>query len=70
MCVSGSKVRREGHHPRVGVQGRTRMTRAAFYLPAPNQEGEEVPAENSDMEKSQPRANNNNSNIPSRKHGT
>ena len=47
-----------------------RMTRAAFYLPALNQEGEEVPTENSNMEKSQPRANNNNSNIPSRKHGT
>ena len=54
-----------------GVQGRTRMTRAAFYLPALNQEGEEVPAESSEDEKSQPGANNNNkSNIPSRKYGT
>ena len=69
VCLEKSEKRRATL--KGGVQGRTRMTRAAFYLPALNQEGEEVPTENSDMEKSQPRANsNNNSNIPSRKYGT
>ena len=63
-CLEDSEKRRATL--KGGVQGRTRMTRAAFYPPALNQEGEEVPAENSNMEKSQPRANsNNNSNMPS-----
>lgn len=69
VCLEESEKRRTAL--KGGVQGRTRVTRAAFYLPALNQEGEEVPAESSEDEKSQPGANNNNkSSIASRKYGT
>ena len=68
MCLEESEKGRTAL--KGGVQGRTGMTRAAFYLPALNQE-EEVPAESSEDEKSQPGANNNNkSSIASRKYGT
>lgn len=39
-----------------GVQGKRRMSRAASYLQARNQEGEEVPPQNLDNEKSQLRS--------------
>lgn len=54
------RVREENEKRRAalkgGVQGKRRMSRAASYLQARNQEGEEVPPQNSDNEKNQSRS--------------